>query len=94
MSNTRPKQDIEEKRGDCSNVFKNIEKQDTERTLGHGANGQMNIGKSNLFKGMTRYAQKRKRVEICKRKSAGGFQAKNKNKIVAPHHPKVNIGVV
>ena len=77
MSNTRPKQDIEEKQRDRSNVFKNIEKQDTERTLGHGANGQMNIGKS-ILKGMTRYAQKRKRVEICKHKSAGGFQAKNK----------------
>ena len=46
MSKTRLKQDIEEKWGDLSNVFKNIENQYTERDLGHGANGQMTIGKS------------------------------------------------
>ena len=46
MYETRSKQDIEEKWGDRSNMFKNIEKQDNERTLGHGANGQMTIGKS------------------------------------------------
>ena len=45
MSKTRPTQDIEEKWGDHSNVFKNIEKQDTEISLVHGANGLMNIGK-------------------------------------------------
>ena len=45
MSKTRPKQDIEGKCVDCSNVFKNIEKQDTEINLGHGANGQMTVGK-------------------------------------------------
>ena len=45
MSKTRSKQDIEEKWGDRSNVFKNIENQDTKKTLGHGANGQMTIGK-------------------------------------------------
>ena len=46
MSKTRSKQDIEGKWGDCSNVFKNIKKQDTEITLGHGANGKMIIEKS------------------------------------------------
>ena len=50
MSKTGSKQNIEEKWGDCSNVFKSIENQDTERTLGHGANGQMTIGKSSFKK--------------------------------------------
>ena len=45
MLKTISKQDIEVKWGYRSNVFKNIEKQDTKRTLGHGANGQMTIGK-------------------------------------------------
>ena len=45
MFKTRSKQDIERKWGDCSDVFKIIEKQYTERILGHGSNGQMNIGK-------------------------------------------------
>ena len=45
MSKTRSKQDIERKLGDRSNVFKTIEKQDTERSLLHGANRQMTIGK-------------------------------------------------
>ena len=58
-------------------MFKNIEKQDTERTLGDGANGKMTIGKSDFKKGITTYAQKWKRAETYKRKSEGGFQAKN-----------------
>ena len=74
MSKTRFKQDIEGKWGDRSNVFKNIEKQNTERTLGHGADGKMTIGKSSLKKGMTTYAPKCKISEIYKRKSAGGLQ--------------------
>ena len=45
MSKTRLKQDIEKKWGDRSNVFKNIKKQDTEITLGHGANGKITIRK-------------------------------------------------
>ena len=94
MSKTRSKQDIEEKWGDHSNVFKNIENQCTERTLGHGGNGKMNIGKSSFKKGMTTYEQKWKRAEIYKRKSAGGLQAKKKNMIVAPQYPKKNTGVV
>ena len=94
MSKTSSKQDIVKKWGDLSNVFKTIEKQYTEISLGNGANGQMTIGKSNFKKGMTAYAQKRKRYEIYKRKSAGGLQEKGKKMIVAPHHPKVNIGVV
>ena len=44
MSKTRPSQYIEGKWGDRSNVFKNIEKQDTEITLVNGANGEMTIG--------------------------------------------------
>ena len=60
----------------------------------HGSNGQMTIGKSNIEKGITTYAQKWKRAETYKRKSAGGLQAKKQNTIVAPHHPKANIGVV
>ena len=51
MSTTRMKQDIEEKWGDRSNMFKNIENQDTERNLGHGANGKMIIGKKSKKKG-------------------------------------------
>ena len=94
MYNIRPKKEIEEKWGDRSNVFKNIEKQDTERTLVHGANGKMTIGKSSFKKGMTTYAQKCKRAEIYKCKSAGGLQAKKKNMIFSSHHPKANIGVV
>ena len=54
----------------------------------------MTIGKSNLERGMTNYAQKWKIAEIYKRKSAGGLQGENKNVIVAPHHPKANVGVV
>ena len=94
MSKNRPNQDIEGKWGDLSNAFKTIERQGTEISLVHGANGQMTIGKSNFEKGMTTYAQKWKRAEIYKRKSTGGLQAKNKNMIVVPHHPKENIGVV
>ena len=45
MYKTSSNQDIEGNWGDYSNVFKNIEKQDTERTLGHCTNGQMTIGK-------------------------------------------------
>ena len=48
MYKTRSKQDIEGKWGDRYNVFKNIEKQDTERTLGHCTNWQMTIGKSSF----------------------------------------------
>ena len=94
MYKTRLKQDIEVKWGYRSNVFKTIEKQDTERSLGHCANGQMTIEKSNFEKGMTIYAQKWKKAEIYKCKSAGGLQAEKKNMIMAPHHPKANIGVV
>ena len=54
----------------------------------------MTIGKSSFITGLTTYAQKWKRAEIYKLKSAEGLQAKNKNMIVAPHHPRVNIGVV
>ena len=75
-------------------MFKTIEKQDTERSLVHGSNGQMTIGKSKFDKRMTNYAQKCKRAEIYKRKSAGGLQSEKKNMIVAPHQPKANIGVV
>ena len=78
ISKTSSKQDIEEKGGDSSNVFKNIENQDSERTLVHGANVQMTTLKSSFKKGMTTYAQKRKRAETYKRKSAGGLQAKQK----------------
>ena len=39
MPNTRLKQDIEGKLRDRSNVFKTIDKQDTENNLVHGANG-------------------------------------------------------
>ena len=84
MSKTRLKQDIEEKWGDHSNLFKTIEKQDTERSLGLGANEKMTIGKSKFEKGMTTYAQKWKRAEIYKRKSAGGLKPEKKNVIVAP----------
>ena len=48
MSKTRSKQDIEGKWGDCYNVFKNIGKQDTARTLVHVANGKRTIGKSSF----------------------------------------------
>ena len=51
MSKTRSKQDIEGKWMECYNVFKNIAYQDTERILGHGANGQMTIDKSSFKKG-------------------------------------------
>ena len=56
-----------------------------------GASGKMTIGKSSLKKVMTTYAQKWKRSEIYKRKSAGGLQAEKKKMIVGPHHPKANI---
>ena len=39
----------------------------------------MTIGKSNFEKGMTTYAQKWKRAEIYKSKSAGGLQAETKH---------------
>ena len=74
MSKTRSKQDIVEKSGDRSNVLKTIEKQYTEGSLGHFANGQTTIGKSDFEIEMTNYAQKWKRAEIYKRKSAGGLK--------------------
>ena len=43
---------------------------------------------------MNTYAQKWKRAETYNLKSAGGLQEKDKNMIMAPHHPKANIGVV
>ena len=55
-------------------MFKTIEKQDTERSLEHCANGPMTIGESYFEGGMTTYAQKWKTAEIYKRKSEGGFQ--------------------
>ena len=91
---TMSKQGIEEKLGDRSNVFKNIKNQDTERTLGHGANGEMTFGESSFKKGMTIFAQKWKIAKTYKRKSAGGCKQRRKNLIMAPHHPKANIGVV
>ena len=94
MYKTSSKQDIEEKLGNWSNVFKTIDEQETEGSLGHGANGQMNIRKSSFEKGMTTYAQKWKISEKYKRNSEMGLQAKKKNMIVAPHHPKANIGVI
>ena len=78
ISKNSPKQDIEGKWGDLSNAFKTIERQGTEISLVHGANGQMTIGKHNFEKGMTTYAKKWKRAEIYKRKSAEGLQAKKK----------------
>ena len=53
MSKTMSKQEIAKKWGDHSNFFKIIKKQDTERSLVHGANGKMTIGKSNFEKWMT-----------------------------------------
>ena len=89
MSKTRSKQDIEENWGDRSNEFKTIDKEETERILGHGANGQMTIGKSNFEKGMTNYAQKWKRAEIYKRKSAGGVaNRKGKKRLWLPTTPR------
>ena len=51
MSKTRSKQYIAGKLGDFSIVFKNSENQDTEITLGLGANGKITIGKSSFKKG-------------------------------------------
>ena len=48
MSKTSSKQDIEGKWGDLFNVFIFIEKRDTELILGHGASGQITIGKSSF----------------------------------------------
>ena len=45
MSKTSPNKGIGKKWGDHSNLFKTIEKQDTERSLGLGANEKMTIGK-------------------------------------------------
>ena len=78
MSKTRSKQYIEEKWGDCSNVFKNIENQDTERTLGHGANGKMTIGKSSLKKGMPTYAKNGKELKHTSASQQGGCKQKIK----------------
>ena len=79
MSKTRSMQGIEEKWGDCSNVFKTIDKQDTEGTLGHFANGPINIGKSDFERGMTTYAQKWKTAETYRRKPAGELHAEKKH---------------
>ena len=79
MSKTRPKQGIEEKWGYHSNVSNTIVRKVIEGSLGYCANGPMTIGKSYFEGGMTTYAQKRKTAEICKRKSAGGLHAENKN---------------
>ena len=78
MSKTRPKQGIEEKGGDQSNVSKTIVKQGIEGGLGYCANGPMSSGKSDFEVGMATCAQKWKTAEICKRKSAGRLHAENK----------------
>ena len=72
MSKTTPKQGVEEKWGDRSNVFKTILKQGTEGSLGNCANGPMTMGKSYFERGMTTYAPKWNTAEIYKHKSAGG----------------------
>ena len=94
MSKNRSKQVIEDKWGDRSNVTKTIVKKVIEGSLGYCANGPMEIDKSDFEGGMDTYAQKWKTAEICKRKSSGGLQEEKSISIVAPHHPKVNVGVV
>ena len=48
--------------GGSFQFFQTVEKQDTERSLVHGANGHITIGKSNFEKEMTTYEQKFKRA--------------------------------
>ena len=43
MSMTRPKQGIEDKWGDCSNITNNIVNQGTEVSLGYCGNGTMGV---------------------------------------------------
>ena len=76
MSKTGSKQDIDKKWGDRSNLFKKIEEQDTERSLGHGANGKMTIENSSLKKGMTKYAQKWKKLKYTSASQQGGCKQK------------------
>ena len=89
MSKTRSKQCIEEKWGDCSNVYKTILKQGIERSLVYCANGPMKIGKSEFEGGMDTYAQKWNIAEICKRKSAGGLHAEKKHPDCGSPPPQV-----
>ena len=79
MSKTRSKLGSEEKWGDCSNVSKTIVKQGIDKSLGYCAYGPMTFEKSDFEGGMTTYAQKWKKAEICKRKSSGGLQAEKKH---------------
>ena len=60
-------------------MFKKIVNQDIEVSLVHCANRTMNIGKSDVERGMTTNAQKWKIAEIYKRKSAGGLHAEKKH---------------
>ena len=79
MSETRPKQGIEEKWEDCSNVSKTIAKKGIEGILGYCTNGPMTIGKSDFERGMTTYVQKWKTAEIYKQKSERGLNAEKKH---------------
>ena len=81
MSKTRPKQGIEEKGGDRSNVSKTIVKQSIEGGFRYCANGPMTIGKSYFEGGMATCAQKWNTAEICKRKLAGKLHAENQQRI-------------
>ena len=68
MSKTRPKQGIEEKGGDNSNVSKTIVKQGLEGGLGYFANVPTAIGKSDFEGGVATCAQKWNTDGICNRK--------------------------
>ena len=94
MSKTRSKQDIGEKWGDNSNVSKTIVKQGIEGSLGYCANGPMAIGKSEFEGGMATYAKNGRQLKYVSASQQGGCTQKRSTRIVAPHHPKANVGVV
>ena len=78
MSKTRPKQGIEGKGGDRSNVSNTILKQGLEGGLGYCANVPMNIGKYDFEGGVATCAQKLKTADIRKRKPEGRLHAEKK----------------
>ena len=78
MSNTRPKQGMEEKGGDRFDMSKTILKQGLEEGLGYCANVPMAIGKSYFEGGVATRAKKCKTADIYKIKPAGTLHLETK----------------
>ena len=75
-------------------MSKTIAKQGIEGSLGYCANGPMTIMKSDFEGGMATYAKNGSQLVSAGASQQGGCTQKISIMIVAPHHLKVNVGVV